>query len=116
VRQWGIRRLGVVLYENSYMNGDAHRIVMKEEQEIDADTAARLASNYFEKGEGLKAKPPEMSLADWMCLTIASVERKRKEFIVKCELFEEPSSNTRSKYRLKISKKGEIKEVKKQTK
>jgi hypothetical protein len=55
-------------------------------------------------------------LADWMCLTIASIEKKSKHFIVKCELFEEPSSNTRSKYRLKISKKGEIEEVKRQTK
>lgn len=98
------------------MIDDAYHRDMKAEKEIDADTATHLTINYFEKGVDVEGKPPAMSMSDWMCLTIASVEKHSKHFEVKCELYEDPSSSTKSKYKLKISKRGEIEEVSKETK
>jgi hypothetical protein len=89
---------------------------MKEGKEIDADTATHMTRNYFEKGGDIEGKSPAMPLSDWMCLTIASVEKHSKHFEVKCELYEDPSSDTKSKYKLKISKRGEIEEVSRETK
>lgn len=89
---------------------------MKEAKEIDADKATLVTRDYFEKGAGIEAKSAQTPLAEWMCLTIASVEKHDKHFLVKCEIYEDPSSSTKSKYRLKISKKGEVEEVSKETK
>jgi hypothetical protein len=92
------------------------------EKEIDADTAALLARNYFEKDTVEKQKNAKTGtssdriVADWRNITIASVKRGRKDFTVKCELYEEPSSSTRTKLTVKISKQGEIKKVSKEIK
>jgi hypothetical protein len=91
------------------------------EKEIDADKAALLARNYFEKDKAETKKTveteraPDRIIADWREITIASVKRGRKDFTVECEFFEEPTSSTRTKHRLKISKQGEIREVGKKT-
>jgi hypothetical protein len=91
------------------------------EKEIDADTAALLARNYFEKDAGGKEKVSKTGTSsdriveDWRNITISSVKRGRKDFTVKCELFDEPSSSTKTKHTLKISKQGEIKKVTKET-
>lgn len=96
-------------------------MVMKE-KEIDADTAALLVRNYFEKETGEKEKgvktgtSADRIIADWRNITISSVKRGRKDFTVKCELFDEPSSTTRTKHTVKISKQGEIKKVSKEPK
>lgn len=104
-----------VLYDS-----DADHMNMKE-KEIDADTAALLARNYFEKATGEKEKDAKTGtssdriVGDWRNITISSVKRGRKDFTVKCELYDEPSSTTRTKHTLKISKQGEIKKVSKET-
>lgn len=91
------------------------------EKEIDADTAALLATNYFEKDAGGKEKEAKTGTSsdriveDWRNITITSVKRGRKDFTVKCELYDEPSSSTKTKQTLKISKQGEIKKVTKET-
>jgi hypothetical protein len=92
------------------------------EKEIDADTAALLARNYFEKGaaEGKANARTEVAadriVEDWRNITISSVKRGRNDFTIKCELFEEPSSATKTKHTVKVSKQGEIKKVSKETK
>lgn len=91
------------------------------EKEIDADTAAVLARNYFEKDTGGKEKDTKTGgstdrfAADWRNITISSVKRGRKDFTVKCELYDEPSSSTKTQHTLMISKQGEIKKVTKET-
>jgi hypothetical protein len=91
------------------------------EKEIDADTAALLARNYFEKDAGGKEKEAKTGTSsdriveDWRSITITSVKRGRKDFTVECELYDEPSSSTKTKKTLKISKQGEIKKVTKET-
>jgi hypothetical protein len=90
------------------------------EKEIDADTAAQIVRNYFEKDveKEKSAKTggaADRILADWRNLTITSVKRGRKDFTVKCELYDEPSSSTKTKHTVKISKQGEIKKDSKET-
>jgi hypothetical protein len=91
------------------------------EKEIDADAAALLARNYFEKEMGGKEKEAKMGTSsdriveDWRNITITSVKRGRKDFTVKCELYDDPASSTRTRHTLKISKQGEIKKVTKET-
>jgi hypothetical protein len=91
------------------------------EKEIDADTAALLARNYFEKDAGGKEKEAKTGTSsdriveDWRHVTITSVKGGRKDFTVKCELYDDPASSTRIRHTLKISKQGEIKKVTKET-
>jgi hypothetical protein len=91
----------------------------EKENEIDADTAAKIARNYFEKGTVEKEKDTKTAgaasriMADWRNITILSVKAGRKDFTVKCELYDDPSSATRTKHTVKISKQGEIKKVSK---
>jgi hypothetical protein len=90
------------------------------QKEIDDDTAARLVRDYFEKEMVEKQIPKTSSsadriLADWRNITITSVKRGRKDFTVKCELYEEPTSTTRTRHTLKISLLGEIKKDSKET-
>jgi hypothetical protein len=104
--------IGVGFREFLY-DSDGDLTVMKE---IDADTAAMLARSYFEKyGEkgrdSGKERASDRIVADWREVTIASVKGGRKDFTVQCELYEEPSSTTRTKHTLKISKTGEILKV-----
>jgi hypothetical protein len=86
-------------------------------KEIDADGAAQIVRNYFEKVDAEKGKDARAGgaadriLADWRNLTITSVKEGRKDFTVKCELYDEPSSSTRTKHTVKISKQGEIKKI-----
>jgi hypothetical protein len=84
------------------------------QKEIDDDAAAKLARDYFEKETVQKQIPKTSSsadriLADWRNITITSVKKGRKDFTVKCELYEEPTSSTKTKHTLKISMLGEIK-------
>ncbi|WXG43054.1 MAG: hypothetical protein WED04_03165 [Promethearchaeati archaeon SRVP18_Atabeyarchaeia-1] len=87
------------------------------EKEINADTAALLARNYLERNESGTKKGAGMEraadriVADWKEITVASVKRGRKDFTVVCELYEGPSSTTRTKHKFKVSKAGEIREV-----
>jgi hypothetical protein len=87
------------------------------EKEIDADTAAQIVRNYFEKevverGKDIKTGgAADRISADWRNLTITSVKSGRKDFTVKCEFYDEPSSRTRTKHTVKISKQGEIKKI-----
>ena len=91
------------------------------EKEIDADTAAKLVRDYFERGAASKQKDSQTSgsasriLADWRNITITSVKKGRKDFTIKCELYDEPTSSTRTKHTVKISKQGEIKKDNKET-
>jgi hypothetical protein len=91
------------------------------EKEIDADTAALLATNYFEKETAGKEKETKVGTSsdriveDWRNITITSVKRGGKDFTVKCELYDDPASSTRTRHTLKISKLGEIKKVSKET-
>ena len=90
------------------------------EKEIDADRAAQIARNYFEKNTVEKDKGSNTGgaagriLADWRNITISSVKKGRKDFTVKCELYDDPASSTRTKHTVKISKQGEIKKVSKE--
>jgi len=105
--------------ENFYMVPDTNFLDMKDkekgqEKEINDDEATLIARNYFEEGKHAEVKPTEKSLADWMNFTILSVKKGGKDFAVKCELYQNPLANAKSKYKLKISKAGELKEVSKE--
>ena len=91
------------------------------QKEIDDDTAAKLVRDYFEKETVEKQKDAKTSssadriLADWRNITITSIKKGRKGFTVKCELYEEPTSTTRTRHTVKISMQGEIKKESKET-
>jgi len=84
------------------------------EEEINADAATLIVKDYFEKVKGAKIKIAERPLIDWMDFTVNSVKEENGLFVVKCEFYETLFSQTRVKYVVKVSKKGEIKEVSKE--
>jgi hypothetical protein len=85
-----------------------------EEKEIDADKATEIVKDYFERIKGAKIKIAERPLIDWMDFTVNSVKEENRLFEVRCEFYETLFSQTRIKYMVKVSKKGEIKEVSKE--
>lgn len=84
------------------------------EEEIDLDKATQVVKDYFERVKGAKIKIAERPLIDWMDFTVNSAKDEKGFFEVRCEFYESLFSEKRIKYRVKVSKKGEIKEVTRQ--
>lgn len=86
----------------------------EEGEEINAERATLVVKDYFEKVKGAEIKIAERPLIDWMDFTVNSVKEENGLFVVKCEFYENIFSQIRVKYMVKVSKKGEIKEVSKE--
>jgi hypothetical protein len=84
------------------------------EEEINAEEATLIVKDYFERVKGAKIKIAERPLIDWMDFTVNSVKEENGLFEVRCEFYETLFSQKRVKYIVKVSKKGEIKEVSKE--
>jgi len=84
------------------------------EEGINAERATLVVKEYFERVKGAEIKIAERPLIDWMDFTVNSVKEENGLFEVRCEFYETLFSKTRVKYMVKVSKKGEIKEVNKE--